>query len=155
MRDLHEPKDGLWMAAYPAPDERIALGEIATHGGGTDLAIVTYGNGHYLSRQAQETLAKQGINARVIDLRWLAPLPAEALLAAVSPCKAVLVVDECRRTGNVSEELVTLFATHGITRLDRLTAEDSFIATGPAYAAPLPSANGIVEAALTLLERVK
>ena len=54
MRGLHDPKDDGWMAPYPPPDTHIRLGEIGIHGTGTDLAIVTYGNGHYLSRQAQK-----------------------------------------------------------------------------------------------------
>lgn len=150
MRDLHKPGDGGWMTTYPAPDRRIGLGEVAVHGTGHDLAIVTYGNGHYLSRQAQARLAAKGVQARVIDLRWLAPLPEASLLEAVRGAGKLLVVDECRRSGNVSEALMTLFAEQGIPAA-RLTAEDSFIATGPAYAAPLPSADGIVAAALALI----
>jgi 2-oxoisovalerate dehydrogenase E1 component len=153
MRDLHAPKDGGWMAPYPAPDRRIALGEIGVHGSGTDLAIVTYGNGHYLSRQAQKTLSEQGIDARVIDIRWLSPLPEQAILDATRGCGAVLVVDECRRTGNLSEQLMTLFSERASGLTARLAAHDSFIATGPAYAAPLPSTEGIVAAARVLLER--
>ena len=52
--------DGGWMTRYPAPDKRIALGEIGQHGAGQDLAIITYGNGHYLSRQAQARLETEG-----------------------------------------------------------------------------------------------
>ncbi len=152
-RDLHSPGDGAWMQTYPAPDRRLALGEVGVHGNGTDLAIVTYGNGAYLSRQARKTLEAKGVDARVIDLRWLAPLPVEALLAQAGACDAVLVVDECRRTGSQSEGLMALFTEAGHHRLARLTAEDTFIATGPAYAAPLPSAEGVVEAALTLTGR--
>ena len=152
MRDLHEAGDGGWMTPYPAPDARIALGEVGVHGEGRDLAIVTYGNGHYLSRQALPEIAAAGIDARVIDLRWLAPLPEAALLEAVKGCGKVLVVDECRRSGNVSEALMTLFAERGIAA-SRLTAQDTFIATGPAYAAPLPSRAGIVAAALDLAVR--
>ncbi|MEZ5716661.1 MAG: thiamine pyrophosphate-dependent enzyme [Paracoccaceae bacterium] len=155
MRDLHTPKDGEWMAPYPAPDRRIGIGEIGLHGQGTDLAIVTYGNGHYLSRQAQKALAGQGIDARVIDIRWLAPLPEDAILEATKECRAVLVVDECRRHGNLSEELMTLFASRSPLPTERLAAEMSFIATGPAYAATMPSADSIAEAAQALAERVK
>ena len=152
MRDLHEAGDGGWMTPYPAPGERIGLGEVGVHGAGTDLAIVTYGNGHYLSRQALPEIDAAGIAARVIDLRWLAPLPEAALLEAVKGCGKVLVVDECRRSGNISEALMTLFAEQGVTAA-RLTAEDTFIATGPAYAAPLPSRGGIVAVARDLAGR--
>jgi 2-oxoisovalerate dehydrogenase E1 component len=151
MRDLSAAQDGGWMTTYPSPDRRIALGEVGIHGDGTDLAIVTYGNGHYLSRQALPELVAAGVNARIVDLRWLAPLPAEALLNATKDCKHVLIVDECRRTGSQSEALMTLFREESAQMpISRVVAEDCFIATGPAYAAPLPSKDGIVAAALTV-----
>ncbi|MBK5947051.1 MFS transporter [Rhodobacter veldkampii DSM 11550] len=149
MRDLHRDKDGLWMDHYPAPDQRIGFGTVGTQGTGRDLAIITYGNGVYLSHQAEPALRAAGIDLRIVDLRWLAPLPEAAIRAAAQDCAAVLVVDECRRSGNLSEALMTLLADHPCKA--RLTAEDSFIATGPAYAATLPSAQGIVTAALALL----
>ena len=151
MRDLHEPKDGGWMRRYPAPDQSIALGEVGQHGDGTDLAIVTYGNGRYLSAQAQADLEARGIKTRIVDLRWLAPLPAPALLAATKDCKHVLIVDECRTTGSQSEGLMALFAEAGERPAARIAAQDCFIATGPAYAATLPSKDSILAAALDLV----
>lgn len=151
MRDLHEAKDGGWMRSYPSPDQRIALGDVGVHGEGTDLAIVTYGNGRYLSTQAQAELHNQGINARVIDLRWLAPLPKDALLAATKECSRILIVDECRTTGSQSEGLMAMFHEAGTSQLARVVAEDCFIPTGPAYAATLPSKDSIVAAALRLI----
>lgn len=151
MRDLHADKDGGWMRRYPAPGERIALGEVGVHGAGKDLAIVTYGNGHYLSRQAESTLREQGIDLRIVDMRWLAPLPEAAILEAVDGCGSVLIVDECRRTGSQSEALMALCAERLGVAAARVTAEDSFIATGPAYAATLPSKDTIVAAALALV----
>ncbi|MEM6512706.1 MAG: thiamine pyrophosphate-dependent enzyme [Pseudomonadota bacterium] len=148
MRDLHTADDGLWMTTYPDRDERLSLGEIGVHGDGTDLAIVTYGNGTYLSRQAQKDLGECGVEARVIDLRWLAPLPASALREHTQACKRILIVDECRRTGGQAEALMTLFHEDGVQDVRRITADDSFIATGTAYAATLPSRKGIVAAAL-------
>ena len=151
MRDLHEAGDGGWMSTYPGRDERIALGEVGVEGDGADLAIVTYGNGRYLSEQARPELEAAGLNTRIIDLRWLAPLPEEALRAATAGCKHILIVDECRRTGSQSEALTTFFCEEsGTVPIARVAAEDSFIATGPAYAAPLPSKDGIVAAALKL-----
>ena len=151
MRDLDESGDGAWLTSYPAPDQRIGLGEIAVCGEGTDLAIVSYANGYYLSTKASKELKDKGINLRLIDMRWLAPLPAEAILEATKDCKNVLIVDECRRTGSQSEELMALFTEAGHSRIARVTAEDSFIATGPAYAATLPSTDSIIAAANALV----
>lgn len=145
MRDV-VPGDGAWMHLYPGPDETIPVGEVGVHGDGTDLAIVSFANGIYLSRQAEPVLAGEGISTRVIDLRWLNPLPKDALLEATRDAKRILIVDETRRTGGVSEALMTLFAEAG--RLaTRLAAEDSFIATGPAYGATMPSVESILVAA--------
>ncbi|MEE4189277.1 MAG: thiamine pyrophosphate-dependent enzyme [Roseobacter sp.] len=152
MRDLHVEGDKAWMQVYPAPDRRLPLGEVAVHGAGRDLAIVTYGNGVYLSLQAARRLEAEGVSARVIDMRWLAPQPDAALLEATETCAAVLVVDECRRTGSQSESLMTLFAENARQNVARVTAEDCFIATGPAYAATLPSADGITQVARELVK---
>jgi 2-oxoisovalerate dehydrogenase E1 component len=152
MRDLIEAGDGGWMTTYPAVDQRLGLQDVGVHGDGTDLAIVTYGNGHYLSRQAQIDLAAQGLNVRVIDMRWIAPLAEDAIINAIGD-RPVLIVDECRRTGGQAEGVMALMQERGIGRFARLTAEDSFIATGPAYAATLPSREAIVAASLAFLER--
>ena len=140
------------MRRYPDAGDTAPLGSIAVQGQGRDLAIVTYGNGTYLSTQTQARLKDAGINARIVDLRWLAPLADDAVLAATKDCKRVLIVDECRRTGSQSEALTSLFAEHGRKDVARVTAKDSFIATGPAYGATLPSADGIFSAARELVQ---
>lgn len=151
MRDLHEDGDAGWLTTYPAPDRRIPIGEIGVNGKGTDLAIISYANGYYLSTKAQKNLQESGINVRVIDMRWLAPLPVKAILEATKDCTNVLIVDECRTTGSQSEALMAHFTEAGRTRVSRIAAEDSFIATGPAYAATLPSTESIIAAATALV----
>jgi 2-oxoisovalerate dehydrogenase E1 component len=144
MADLHTG-DGKWLRHYPEPTKTIASGEVGVTGDG-DLAIVTYGNGRYLAEQA-------GVEgARIIDLRWLSPLPVESLLKAVEDCTHILVVDETRRAGGVAEGVITALFEAGHHRIARYTADDSFIATGRAYAATLPSAQGIFEAAQRLVQ---
>ena len=151
MRDLHEAGDGGWLAHYPDPSQRIAFGEVGVHGDGKDVAIVSFANGAYLSRQAQRQLEGQGISSRVIDIHWLSPLPEAAILEAISACRNVLVVDETRRTGGLAEALMALLTERCGLPHARLSAEDSFIATGPAYAVTMPSADGIAEAARKLV----
>ena len=152
MRDLHGEKDGGWMRVYPARNETIPFGEVGVDGDGKDLAIVTFGNGVYLSWQAERRLAAKGVKARVVDLRWLSPLPSDALVEAVKGAGRILIVDETRRTGGIAEALMALFTERTGVPHARITAEDSFIATGPAYAATMPSADGIFEAAMALME---
>ena len=149
MRDLLDEKDGGWMATYPAPDRRIGLGEVGVHGDGP-LAILTYGNGRYLSTQAAADLDDEGVKTRVIDMRWLAPMPVDGILQALEGAKKVLIVDECRSTGSQSEALMAMLAEKTALPHVRIAAEDSFIATGPAYAATMPSRISIADAARKL-----
>jgi len=149
MRDLHDEKDNGWMQIYPALDQIISLGEVGVTGKGP-LAIITYGNGHYLSQQAAKVLEEQGIETRIIDIRWIAPLPMDGILSAIDGAQKVLVVDECRRTGGQSEALLSMLTERIDLPAARLAAEDSFIATGPAYAATMPSRDSIVAAAKKL-----
>ena len=153
MRDLHDAGDGGWMRTYPAPDERIGIGEVSVHGDGRELAIIGYANGLYLSTQAKKSLEARGISVRLIDLHWLNPLPEQALLAALEGCEAALIVDETRKTGGIAEGLMALLAEKTDLHCAREVSQDSFIATGPAYAATMPSAQSIENAALALLER--
>ena len=122
---------------------------------GTDLAIVTYGNGFHLSCQAAKSLRENhNVAVRIVDLRWLDPAPNDRLLEAIAPCSNILIVDECRVTGSQSDTLMTLFTQNTSTNVDRYAAEDCFIATGSAYAVGLPSREGIVESALRLLSKL-
>jgi 2-oxoisovalerate dehydrogenase E1 component len=151
LRDLHAEKDGGWLCCYPDPSEVIRLGEVGTYGDGTDLAIVTFGNGTYLSRRAELQLAAEGVKVRVVDARWLSPLPTDSLVAAVQGAQRILIVDETRRSGGVAEAMMALFTERTDVPLARITAEDSFIATGPASAATLPSTESIYDAAKSFL----
>jgi 2-oxoisovalerate dehydrogenase E1 component len=148
--DLHTPDDGGWTAPYVAPeaDNAIALGTLSQFGNGTELAIITYGNGYFLSRQAMSELEAGGIDLRIIDLRWLHPLEPEAIAAAVADCRNILIVDECRRSGSLSEKLMTILTEAGRGDVTtRITAEDCFIPLGPAAELVLPSKTSIIEAA--------
>ena len=150
MRDLHADKDGAWMQTYPAPDQTIGFGQVGQQGLGEDLAIVTFGNGCYLAQQALPALTALGLTTRIIDMRWLSPLPTQALLAATKGCRHILIVDETRHSGGIAEALMALFAESTAAKTARLTATDSFIATGPAYAATLPSTQALIAAAQSL-----
>jgi len=156
-RDLYEKEDGLWSSIYepPGTGTEIHAGDIAIRGSGEDLAIVTYANGVYLSMQAAKILQEvHGIQTRVIDLRWLAPIAEQALMQATAACDKILIVDECRRSGSVSEALMTLYTEHGTNaRFARYTAEDSFIPLGEAANLVLPNVDGIVSHALDLRKR--
>jgi 2-oxoisovalerate dehydrogenase E1 component len=152
-KDLHKTGDGLWSFVYPSPEQEIPIGEFGVSGESDRLAIVTYGNGTYLAHQAAKILEEaHGLKTKIIDLRWLAPLDEEGLAQAVKGVGSVLIVDECRRTGSMSEALMTLFAekVKPLPRMARVTADECFIPLGKAYNVLLPSTEAVVRAALDL-----
>jgi 2-oxoisovalerate dehydrogenase E1 component len=151
-RDLHADGDGLWLAAYPAAEEHAAIGSGRTHGTGADLTIVTFGNGLRMSLRVSHRLAAAGIGCRVLDLRWLAPLPVDDLVREAQVTGRVLVVDETRRTGGVSEAVITALVDAGYDgALARVTSADSFVPLGPAADLVLLDEPTIEKAALRLL----
>ncbi|SKB09195.1 thiamine pyrophosphate-dependent enzyme [Aeromicrobium choanae] len=150
-RDLHAEGDGLWTAAA-SDGAVIAPGELGVHGEGRDIVLVTFGNGTFMSLRAAEALRAQGIEATVVDLRWLAPLPEERIVDACRGFGAVLVVDETRRSGGVGEGVVSaLVAGRHPGRIARVASADSFIPLGPASDQVLLGEDEIVRAALALL----
>jgi len=155
-RDLHQPGDGAWLAPYAGPErwaaEHVPIGRGRSYGRGTDLTLVTFGNGVPMSLRVARRLAAAGAGVRVLDLRWLAPLPAEQLLAEAELTGRVLIVDETRRSGGVSEGVIAELTDAGFRgTIARVTSADSFIPLGDAAAHVLLSEADIDAAARRLL----
>jgi 2-oxoisovalerate dehydrogenase E1 component len=136
-RDLMAKGDDAWLAPYAPPAEwgsqHAAIGRAVVHGAGEDLTIAAYGNGLRMAMRAAAALEVEGIGCRVVDLRWLAPLPMDDLVNAAAATGNLLIVDETRRTGGVSESLVTGVLEAGFDgRMARVTARDSPLPIGPA-----------------------
>ncbi|MFI2280373.1 transketolase C-terminal domain-containing protein [Nocardia beijingensis] len=150
-RDLHRPGDDEWLACPSAAGDA-AIGRARVYGDGADLTLVGFANGVPMSLRAARRLARHGIDARVLDLRWLAPLPVDDLLRHARATGRVLVADETRRSGGVSEAVCAALVDAGFTgRLARVTSEDSFVPLGPAAATVLLDEDRIEAAALRLL----
>jgi 2-oxoisovalerate dehydrogenase E1 component len=156
-RDLHAEGDGGWLGDYPAPPDHLLPGEVGLYGeAASDLLIVSYANGLRMSLQAQAILEREhGVAARVLDLRWLNPLPVEAVRAHAADCGTVLVVDECRATGaGVADALIADLAEHGFAgRVASVRAVDSFVPLGTATAAVLVGLDQVVAAAVEAAQR--
>jgi 2-oxoisovalerate dehydrogenase E1 component len=160
-RDL-TPGDGAWVFPFPAQDEAIAIGEVGVYedgvqveawSGPTELALLTYGNGVPMCLRVAKTLSARGVRARVVDLRWIAPLPVEAVRRHAEAAEAVLVVDECRRSGSVSEAIAAALAdvpSLRERRYARVTSADSFIPLAEAANLVLLQEDEILESALSL-----
>jgi 2-oxoisovalerate dehydrogenase E1 component len=151
-RDLYEDGDGGWLATYPGPGAHVPAGRARCYGDGTDLTVVTFGNGLRMSLRVARRLAVRGIGARVVDLRWLAPLPVDDVLRESRVTGRVLVVDETRRTGGVSEGVIAALVDAGYRGLiTRVASEDSFVPLGPAANAVLLDEPAIENAAIGLV----
>jgi 2-oxoisovalerate dehydrogenase E1 component len=90
----------------------------------TDVLIVTYANGLRMSLRAARRLEDRArVRVRVLDLRWLNPLPVEAVREHAAQCKAVLVADECRATGaGIADAVIADLAEGGYGRAAALGA---------------------------------
>ena len=156
-RDLYEADDGGWLAPYPDPADRashVPIGSARTYGDGDDLTIVTFGNGLAMSLRAARRLEGHGVRSRIVDLRWLAPLPVDDILDAAGATGRVLVVDETRRSGGVSEPVITALVDGGFDgSIARVASEDSFIPLGSAAEHVLLDEDEIVSAALEVASR--
>ncbi len=162
-RDLHQENDKEWASTYPALGEKIALGEFGVWsdvgGKRQELVILTYGNGVYYSRQAAKILEdKHQVKVKIINLRWMAPIDAQALIKEIGNTANILIVDECRKTGSWSEWMCGVIVEHfSVTSLQKMpkikviAADDCFIPLGKASAAGLPSRDEIVAGALELV----
>lgn len=150
-KDLHQEGDGEWLA--PVPGGAAPALRARTYGSGRDLTIATYGNGVRMSLRALAKLeSEHRILGRVVDLRWLKPLPLEDLVeSARITGNRLLFVDECRRTGSLSEQVATeLREQVPHLRFARVTSADSFVPLGGASRLVLVSEHEIVEAARQL-----
>ena len=115
-KDLYEPGDGLWLTEYPAPDQALVLGEERVYfPEATDCVIFSFGNGMPMSlRAARQIEAKHGWKVRVVDLRWLVPLNANAIAKHASECSRILVVDEGRHSAGIGEGVITAITEAGL-----------------------------------------
>jgi 2-oxoisovalerate dehydrogenase E1 component len=156
-RDMLVEGDGAWTHRYAGPQEwgslHAPVGRASVWGDGRDLTIASFGNGLRMSMRAAAGLARAGLNCRVVDLRWLAPLPVADVVREADVTGRLLIVDETRRTGGVSEGLITGVLEAGFAgQLARVTSRDSLVPLGPAAGHVLLSEADIAATARALCE---
>ena len=120
---------------------------------GADVVLVTYANGVRMAlRAARRLLAEDGTRVRVLDVRWLDPLPMDVLVEQARDVGRVLVVDECRATGGgIADAVVAgLVEAGSAAALASVRARDSYVPLGPAASQVLVTEDGIVAAAQAL-----
>jgi 2-oxoisovalerate dehydrogenase E1 component len=100
------------------PPRPVPIGKAALRRAGDDLAIISYGAYVHAAIRAAETLAKDGIESSVLDLRSLAPLDRDAVMAVARHCNRVLIIQEDTRTGSIGESLAAIIQEEAFEYLD-------------------------------------
>ena len=97
----------LYGAKGEVPDEyyEIEIGKADVTREGSDITLVSYGYGMRPVNDAAGTLEGRGVSVEVIDLRSLAPIDMDAIIASVKKTNRVVVVDNARRRGGVMAEV--------------------------------------------------
>ena len=115
---------------------------------GADVTIVSYSIGVGLALEAADTLAGEGIDAEVIDLRTLRPLDTETVLQSLAKTNRLVVAEEGWPTCSIASEIIAVCMEKGFDDLDapvvRVTNED----------VPLPYAANLEKAALIDSDRI-
>ena len=136
----------------PDDDYIVPIGKAAIRREGRDLSIVTFGAMVYTALDAAAALAKDGVEAEVLDLRSLAPLDRDAVLTTVAKTSRALLLHEATLTGGIGGELAAIIAEEAFEYLDapvmRVASADTPVPYSPPLeAAFLPNVDKVVAAA--------
>jgi pyruvate/2-oxoglutarate/acetoin dehydrogenase E1 component len=140
----------------PTEDYIVEIGKARTAREGVDLSIITFGAQVLNALDAADELEKSdGLSVEVIDLRTLAPLDKDAILATVRKTNRVMVLHESSLTGGIGGEISAIIAEEAFEWLDapviRVASIDSPVPFAPQLEdSCLPQISEIVEAARRL-----
>ena len=122
-------------ADVPSDDYIVPIGEAKVQRAGRDVSVITYGSMVDEALQAAEIVAAEGIDVEVLDLRTLAPLDRDAILASAARTGKVVIAHEANLTGGVGGEVAAIIAERAFELLDaplvRLAAPDTPVPFSP------------------------
>ncbi len=139
----------------PEGDYTVPIGKAIVRRPGRDLTIVTYAAMVHASLDAAAQLAREGIEAEVVDLRTLLPLDRETIIESIRRTSKLLVVHEDTRTGGIAGEIAAVVTDSAFEDLDgpvrRVTSLDTPVPFSPPLEEHfLPNAERIAAAARDL-----
>jgi pyruvate dehydrogenase E1 component beta subunit len=110
----------LYMTRGPVPEEEyvIPLGRAEVKKSGTDVSLITYSHMTLKCLEAAEALEADGISVEVVDLRTLAPLDKETILASARKTGRAIVVHEAVKRGGVGGDIAAMLMEEAYDDLD-------------------------------------
>ena len=138
----------------PAEDYTVPIGKAVVRREGKHLSIISYAAMMHTSLEAAADLAKEGIEAEVIDLRTLLPLDEDTILNSIKKTNKCLVVHEDTKTGGIAGEIAAILCERAFGDLDgplmRVTALDTPVPYAPSLEGYfLPNKEKVLHAART------
>jgi 2-oxoisovalerate dehydrogenase E1 component len=145
--------------AVPEGDYTVPIGVADVKNEGSDVSVVTYGQGVHLGLQAARQLAREDVSVEVIDLRTLKPLDIETVVESVRKTGRLVTVTEAARAGSMASEVVARVCDVAFDALtaqpERVTASDTPIPYAASLErAVLPQVVDVVAAVHTVLGSV-
>lgn len=139
-------------------DFTIPIGKAKIKREGDDVTIVASGKMYHIAKQAAEQLAKDGIEAEIIDPRTIKPFDTEAVVKSVKKTNRCVVVDESHPFGGLASEVAFLIQREAFDYLDapvqRVTLPDvNAPFSKPLFDLWLPDAKNVIEAVNTVTYR--
>ena len=113
-------------------DYSFAIGKAEVLRDGNDVAIIATGLMVYEALKAAETLAAEGISARVINMCTIKPLDEEAVLSAARECGKIVTCEEHSVIGGLGEAVAGLVSAKHPIRVEKIGVNDEFGHSGPA-----------------------
>ncbi|MGX7059402.1 alpha-ketoacid dehydrogenase subunit beta [Vagococcus humatus] len=131
----------------PEGEYTVPLDKAAITREGTDVTVITYGAMVREAIKAADKLEKDGISVEIVDLRTVAPLDVETIIASVEKTGRVVVVQEAQKQAGVGAQVVSEISERAILSLEapigRVSAPDTVFPFGQAESAWLPNAADI------------
>src|SRR5256885_7486773 len=120
----------------PEDDYIVEIGKARVARAGRDVSVFTFGAQVLTALDAAEELEKEGLDVEVIDLRTLAPLDKEAILASVKKTSRALILHEASLTGGIGGEIVAIISQEAFELLEAPVGPGALIDTPVPHSPP-------------------
>jgi pyruvate dehydrogenase E1 component beta subunit len=135
----------------------VDISKAAVRRPGKDISLITYGGTLFKTLEAADELARDGIDAEVLDLRTLRPLDTAAIIDTVAHTHRAVIIDEGWKTGSISAEIMARIMENAFYELDGPVARVCSVEAPMPYAkhledAAVPQVPGIVAVARRMVQ---